>query len=193
MTAATLNPPMSGPQLVLDELNHRFLNSLQVIATLAAVTPTEAEAGVSTRLQRLRTCIGALGAVHRLLANPIIPDVEDGAAEVCCALAAAFDRRVYVDLRVDSEPEDASLRRGLLLLVVELVTNALKHGSSEALAIQIALEFGVGGWRLTVRSSTRATSGKPRVATALAEWLGGALEVDLINDFTVRVTLPARA
>lgn len=186
---------MSGPQVVLDELNHRFLNSLQIIATLAAMHPHDdaLEPGAGLRLARLRACIGALGRLHRQLASPHADSFEDGGAEICGALTEAFGRPVALTLSVEEEPEDPSLSRGLLLVLTELMTNALKHAWAEPLVVEVALARSGRGWRLRVDSNTRGARGRPRVAAALAEWLGGELSVDAGAGFAVSVALPACA
>lgn len=193
MSAAAPEPSASA-DLVLEELNHRFLNSLQIIATLAAVSPRDGPVApaVGAKLSRLVGAIGALGQLHRLLARPA-PPFEDGCAEVCAALTEAFGRRVLLSMEVEDAPEDPRLSRGLLLLLTELVTNALKHGRGEVLRLSVSLSRESRGWRLRVASDAPGQPGRPRVATALAEWLGGELSVVTDAGFAVSVAMPARA
>lgn len=184
----------SGPQLVLDELNHRFLNSLQIISTLAAVSAADCDPECSAhRSQRLRDCIGALARLHRMLAGSEWTPFADGCVEVCRALTDAFGRPVSLDVHVDEEPDDASLSHGLLLVMAELMTNALKHAGAEPLIVAVTLSRSAWGWSLLVDSNTLGQSGRPRIAHALAAWLGGDLSVDAREGFAVSVTLPPRA
>lgn len=185
----------SAPELVLEELNHRFLNSLQIIASLAHMQPQETASApaVRERMGRLRDCISALGRLHRHLARPVMMPFEDAAAEICGAVAEAFGRPVQVSVSVDQEPADVSLSRGLQLMLAELMTNAVKHSRAERLSVGIELLQTWDGWVLRVGSNTQATSGTPRVAAALATWLGGELTVDRGQGFAVTVSLPVAA
>ena len=184
----------SGPYVVLDELNHRFLNSLQVIATLAAVDLRgEAEHTVIAKLSNLRSCIGAFGRLHRMLALPTAWPFEDACSEICGALTEALGRPLALSLEVEAEPDDPALSRGLLLLLTELITNALKHARVEPLAVRVRLRREHRGWRLRVDSNTRGHPTRPRVAAALAEWLGGELSVVTDAGLAISVAMPARA
>ena len=194
MSAADIDHDAAPADLVLEELNHRFLNSLQIIATLAAVSPRDGPVApaIGAKLTRLRGTIGALGRLHRLLARPA-PPFEDGCIEACGALTEAFGRCVSLTVDVEDEPDDPALSRGMLLLLTELVTNALKHGRGERLGLAVSLARERRGWRLRVESDAPGRPGRPKVATALAEWLGGELSVVTDAGFAVSVAMPARA
>ena len=87
-----------------------------------------------------------LARLHRMLAGSAWTPFADGCVEVCRALTDAFGRPVSLDVHVDEEPDDASLSHGLLLVMAELMTNALKHAGAEPLIVAVTLSRSAWGW-----------------------------------------------
>jgi two-component sensor histidine kinase len=185
-------------EMLFRELHHRFYNSLQAISVMAGTTIRRG--ATPEMLRALQDRIGALARIQRLLAEPVEANVSLApACEALCAdLLRAFDREdSLVEVRMDAFGGDPIIGRGILLLVVELVTNALKHArSGTPQRITISLAGAAKGFELVVRNTgsdaTSAVAAKPAIAKSLARCLGGALAVRVGSDFEVRVALPMR-
>lgn len=189
--------PVDAVQEVLfRELHHRFYNSLQAISFMAG---TAARSGAAPEmLQALQDRIGAFARIHRLLSEPVETDgsLAPACETLCADLLRAFDReQSRVEIRMEAFCGDPMTGRTILLLIVELVTNALKHaGRGAPQRILVSLAATDGGLELLVANSgsgtTSAIAARPAMAKCLARSLGGALTVHRGADFEVRVTLP---
>ena len=185
-------------EVVLTELHHRFYNSLQVISSLAGglmrsdLQPADQRRAAAELQQR----VAVIGGLHRLLAQPQGGDLKPVCDDLCRTLASAFareDARISVSVRCTAT--DASTARGLLLMVAELVTNAMKHTLPEfPLSIDVDLTGRIEAYELKVISAGvgrgAAPPGRPRVASELAELFGGSLAVETDRPYAVRVSLP---
>lgn len=198
MTAHNAHHGQTG--LMVDEAHHRFSNGLQLIlSTTNGIMRDVRDPHISDRLRALQDRVALLADVNRLLSGPY--DLEsvskDTLVRLCSALAASSDRagtRVVVTAR--GEVRCAERRRTLLLLVGELMTNALKHGGrGRRLCVRVTLIATDERCCLKVCSDVadRLTAARPRMATALAEAAGGTLDsvVDA-GRFRVSVVLPSR-
>jgi len=126
--------PLSGPWLLLAEMNHRVANeyalavaSLRLAARRAA---PDAGAALTAACDRLH----AHAEAHRAHLAPAgdRTDLSDYLARLCLSLVRASLAERGVSLRFIAEtcelPSEACWRIGLI--VSELVTNALRHGVS---------------------------------------------------------------
>jgi two-component sensor histidine kinase len=192
---STLHPGTALQDILFHELHHRFYNSLQLVS---------AEVGILASAQRrpdeiraLRDRIALLGGLHRTLARPLadLAEMRNAFAGLCTTLTRGFARGT-VTLSVDAMifPEDPMVVRGLTLILVELVTNALKHGASNDAPVRVVIDSDLGCFRLSVANDTGSTGGAersaPYVASRFAEALGGTLTVAQAPEHFVRVTVP---
>jgi chemotaxis family two-component system sensor kinase Cph1 len=190
--------PDTCSDMLLRELNHRFFNSLQVIASMTGGLLRDQPHGHRAReVERIQDRLAQLGRLHRLLAEPMEQSQTLLAAcrLLCRTLTQAFDRPdARVLLMISSGPEDPMQIRGLMLLIAELVTNALKHASAGMPAtIRITLDCREQGYRLNVRSEDLGAEGPcapPRIAAHIVRSLGGTLDAFRRKGFHVRVLLP---
>lgn len=196
MTATNAHHGQTG--LMVDEAHHRFCNGLQfILASTNRILRDVRDPDVSDRLRALQDRVALLADVNRLLSGPYGPESvsKHTLVRLCSALAASSDRadtRVVVTAR--GEVRCAERCRTLLLLVGELMTNALKHGKrGRQLRIRIVLIATDERCGVDVCSDIAdgGTAARPRMATALAEAAGGTLDsvVDA-GRFRVSVVLP---
>ena len=184
--------------LMVDEAHHRFFNGLQTIMSATnGIMRDVRDPIVRERLAALQERVVLLAEINRHLSGPFGPEVVSDLALVrlCAAIAASFDRcETAISITVTGELRCPDNCRTLLLLVGELVTNALKHGDrGRALCIRIDLLATDRQCRLDVCSNTtnRGKSDRPRIATALAEAAGGTLSTTAdAGWFRVSVVLP---
>jgi two-component sensor histidine kinase len=124
----------SDETVLLAEFNHRLFNTLQIIAAMVARCRRDTDGLATTVLldefeERLR----ALGVLHQLLATSPPPEaLEDHCRKLCVLLLQAFGREDVTPWVVmeDVNPSPEQTFR-LPLLVVELVTNVLKHSLAD--------------------------------------------------------------
>ena len=198
MTTTNAHHGQTG--LMVDEAHHRFCNGLQfILSATNRILRDVRDPDVSERLRALQDRVALLADVNRLLSGPYGSESvsKDTLVRLCSALAASSDRadtRAVVTVR--GEVRCAERRRTLLLLVWELMTNALKHGErGRRLCVRVTLTVVDERCCLDVCSDIvdRGAAARPRMATALAEAAGGTLEsvVDA-GRFRVSVVLPNR-
>jgi two-component sensor histidine kinase len=123
----------SDETVLLAEFNHRLFNTLQIIVAMVARCRRDTDAAATpVLLGELEERLRALGALHRLLATTPPEAFENHCRKLCMLLVRAFGREdvtpwvVMED--VDLSPEQTFR---LPLLMVELVTNVLKHSLAE--------------------------------------------------------------
>lgn len=174
-------------ELVQCEFHHRFYNSLQLVAsaTRMLAQPALDEEARMPMLRDLHERVDLLARMHKLLAEPLDEegDVTCCFERLCRMVAGAFDRDgASIELAITPPPMPPTVARGMMLLMVELVTNAFKHGATPMrLRVEIDGPF-PGLCMMTVRNS--APSGGcaqmpvPLIANRLARSLGGVLNLD---------------
>ena len=121
---------------MMGELHHRFSNSLQLIvsATNGILRQGGCSQEACERLQALQTRISLLADVNRILCGPYGPGsiTKQALERLCTDLAAAFERSDFsVWVTVAGKAAGPENCRYMLLLVGELVTNALKHAAHD--------------------------------------------------------------
>jgi two-component sensor histidine kinase len=189
----------SDETVLLAEFNHRMCNTLQIIAAMVARCRRDPDGSATpVLLGELDERLRALGALHRLLVIPPPPKaLENHCRKLCILLAQAFGRKdvtpwvVMEDL--DLSPEQTFR---LPLLVVELVTNVLKHSlaDQDGGEIWVDLRQRRGDIELTV-SDSRITPGPmfapSRIVEAMAQALNGEAFVKDADGWVAGVLIPS--
>lgn len=178
---------------LLEELNHRVMNSLGMIAAITSVESSalESEDGKAA-LQRVRARIEALGSLYRLLtANDAVGTVEARNYLASVVNGVAGTLAGHRDVRVKTDIADVALELPvavpLALICNELVTNCLKYAFEGVDLPMISLQFRVCDGRgvLEVRDNGRGFSEETRhegsgvgnrLIEAFATQLNGRLE-----------------
>lgn len=191
---------LSDETVLLAEFNHRLCNTLQIISAMLARCRRDADGSATpVVLGELDERLRALGALHRLLATTPPEAFEIHCRKLCILLLQAFGRKDVTPLVVmediDLSPEQ-TLR--LPLLVVELVTNVLKHSlaDQDGGVIWVDLRHRGDDIELAV-SDSRSTPG-PRFAPssivkALAQGLDGEAFVKDAGGWVAGALIPSAA
>jgi two-component sensor histidine kinase len=187
--------------VLLTELNHRLCNTFQIIASQIArcerVTPCQI---VKPLLGELDERLQCLAALYRMLAKPE-PDglLEDHVRRLCVLLLQAFDREdVTPWVRMEDLPLPPDQAGKVGLIVVELVTNVLKHslhGDSGG-AIWIDMRAKSHGAEIAVsdsRESPVQDDTPPIILSQLAASLSGEAFVADRCGYTAGVWFPLEA
>jgi len=131
-TCAVTLPPCGTPTLV-DEMNHRIANSLQLLTAMVSVEARcVTDPAALASLEATRARIAAIAGVHRQLCR--MPDSEmvnmrDYLEDLCAGLEAGSalpGRHILIDADETLVPADQAGPIGII--VSELVSNAFKHG-----------------------------------------------------------------
>jgi two-component sensor histidine kinase len=191
-------------QLLIAEMNHRWFNGLQAIdASLRQCRRHAASPDVLRHsLGALSTQIQAMAALHRRLCA--LTGAREGLERHCQALCTDL---VLAFGRTDVTPSVVMVNAGLCarseqrlaLIVVELMTNALKHGRPPPSGgvVWIQLRFlGEAELELVATdnfeppAATEAPA--PAIVAALVDDLGGDLKVCCRPTYRTRVRFPVR-
>ena len=186
--------------MLLDEIQHRVANSLQIIASILLIKARTVQSE-ETRLQLedAHQRVLSVAAVQQHLhvvggGKPI--ELANYLTRLCETLAQSMigDSRP-ISLRVDADAGTAISREAVSigLIVTELVMNALKHAfPSEKPDGAIVVSYKVAGtdWKLTIsdngigKPDVSANNTKPGLGTSLVKALTRQLDavVDVVSD-----------
>jgi PAS domain S-box-containing protein len=178
-------------RLLLDELNHRTKNNMQMLLSLLSSASRKAGSEEARRvLDEACGRIAAMAAAQRVLYGRADTG-RFGADDFLRAVCQTMRQTLPADIRIRCEPATGELSNDaampLALIVNELVTNAVKHGIKDRKKdsvhinltesegqLSLSIEDPGGGFDLdTVR---RASSGL-QLVSGLARQLQGSFEV----------------
>jgi two-component sensor histidine kinase len=186
--------------MLLDEMQHRVANSLQIIASILLIKARTVQSE-ETRLQLedAHQRVLSVAAVQQHLhvvggGKPV--ELASYLTRLCETLAQSMigDSRA-ISLRVDADAGTAISREAVSigLIVTELVMNALKHAfPNEKPDATIDVSYKVAGtdWKLTIsdngmgKPDVSASNTKPGLGTSLVKALTRQLDavVDVVSD-----------
>jgi PAS domain S-box-containing protein len=179
--------------MLLRELNHRIKNNMQMLQALLTsaqreTSSADARAVLTDATQRL----AAMAAAQQVLYDEHQP-TSFGAKEflesVCAAAQNAFTKKTSIMIEAASGELANDVAMPLALILNELLTNAVKHGSNgeHGKAIRVGLLDEGGTCRLWVQdggpgfelsTAIRRRSSGLGLVNGLARQLGGGFEVD---------------
>ncbi len=188
---------MREKELLLQEMQHRVANSLQIIASILlmkarSVTSEETR----THLHDAHDRVLAVAAVQKHLHATVGPEaieLRPYLEQLCKSLAESMigeTRSIALSVEIEEGRATSSDAVSLGLIVTELMINALKHAFPDAKQdnkIGVRYQANPSGWRLTVTDNgvgkldensplARAGLGTSIVA-ALAEQLSARVEI----------------
>jgi two-component sensor histidine kinase len=175
--------------ILLQEVQHRVANSLQIIASLLMqsarkVQSEEARGHLHDAHQRVMS----IAAVQRHLASSSPGDVALAPyfAQLCESLGASMihdSKQLSIAVTVDNSVVTANVSVSLGLITTELVINALKHAFPECRHGKIKIDYRSDGpdWTLSVVDDgvgmpTGADKAKPGLGTGIVEALARQME-----------------
>jgi two-component sensor histidine kinase len=180
--------------ILLQEVQHRVANSLQIIASVLMQSARKVQSEEARgHLQNAHHRVMSIAAVQRHLAASTLGDVtlRPYFIQLCESLGASMihdPERLSIVVTVDDSVVTANASVSLGLIVTELVINALKHAFPEQNRGTIKVDYRSDGqkWKLSVEDDgvgmrTGADKAKPGLGTgiveALARQLGGRIRV----------------
>lgn len=182
----------ANQQVLLNELNHRVKNNIQMLHGLLQAAHRDAKsAEARTVLHDVGRRVAAMAAAQRLLydhSNPRSLSIMEFLHAICTAARQSFDGDIAVRLIGDRGHLSSDVSMPLALILNELLTNAAKHGKRDDRpeTISVSLTRSEHGFVLRVtdegpgleqRDVTRRTSGLDLVH-GLARQIGGTFAIE---------------
>jgi two-component sensor histidine kinase len=170
--------------ILLQEVQHRVANSLQIIASLLMQSARKVQSEEARgHLHSAHYRVMSIAAVQRHLATSDLGDVplRFYFAQLCESLSASMiydPKRVSIAVTVDESVVKANVSVSLGLIITELVINALKHAFPENRTGKIRVDYRSDGpnWSLSVSDDgigmpTGSDKAKPGLGTGIVEAL----------------------
>lgn len=144
--------------ILLQEVQHRVANSLQIIASVLMQSARRVQSEeVRGHLQDARHRIMSIAALQKQLSTSGGGSVELRAyfTQLCQSLGASMiadPERLSIQIRVDGSNVAADISVSLGLIVTELVINALKHAFPDERTGKISIDYQSSGkdWTLSI-------------------------------------------
>jgi len=177
------------------ELQHQLANTLQILASIVSLQARDADSQTARDVHvMIEAQIQAVALVQRRLAEAgdgQPPEAAGLITELCALLEAGLRQLPDASgLRVSCSVSRLALHPGHAMPVALLITAAAirvanhaqpqeqNHGAAGPLALHVAASGSSGRIRVTIQSAGLGDLPVPRLATAMARQLRGALEQD---------------
>jgi two-component sensor histidine kinase len=187
-------------EILLQELQHRVANSLQIIAAVLMRSARSVQSEETrTHLHDAHHRVMSIATMQKQLAASRLGEVELRSyfSDLCDSIGASMiadHDRLSLTATVDDSMVDANVSVSLGLIVTELVINALKHAfpnSAQTGSILVDYSSKGASWTLTVGDDGIGMQGsdaeaKPGLGTGIVEALSRQLDAEV----TVTDTAP---
>jgi len=158
--------------ILLQELQHRIANSLQIIASVILQSASRAPSNeVRSHLHDAHSRVMSVAAVQQQLAATRLGEVGVRAyfIDLCRSIGASMipdPAQISLDVVVDESVASSNISVSLGLIVTELVINALKHAFPGRRRGKIVVEYHSDGpdWKLSVSDNGVGMPADPKSA-----------------------------
>lgn len=174
--------------ILLQELQHRVANSLQIIASVLMQSARKVQSEETRiHLKDAHQRVMSVASMQKQLAASSVADVElrPYFTALCQSIGASMIRdhnQLSLNVSVDESVTTADVSVSLGLIVTELVINALKHAFPDDRSGKIKVDYHSQGpnWTLSVTDNgvgmpTGADSAKPGLGTSIVQALSTQL------------------
>ena len=176
-------------QILLQELQHRVANSLQIIASVLMQSARRVQSEETRmHLHDAHQRVMSIATLQKQLAMKSADKVELSKylRDLCASIGASMiddPSRITLVSRADGTVINANVSVSLGLIVTELVMNALKHafpGRNQNGLIEVDYSSSDAGWTLTVGDNgdgmAAESDSKPGLGTGIVEALAKQLD-----------------
>ena len=179
--------------VLLQEMQHRVANSLQIIASVLLLKARAVSSEESRlHLQDAHDRVMSIAAVQQhLQPNSGEVDVEPYLKELCSSLASSMmrgGRGLALEVHADHATVTSQEATSLGLIVTELVINCLKHAfpNERSGVVRVVYEVGSSAWKLSVSDNgvgmpVEGVVRKEGLGTHLVEVLAHQLEAQTVT------------
>jgi len=180
--------------ILLQEVQHRVANSLQIIASVLLQNARKVQTEESrTHLKDAHQRVMSVAAVQRQLSATRLGDVmlKPYFVQLCRSLGASMiedPTQTRIEVTGDGSSTSAAISVSLGLIVTELVINALKHAfpGNRPGVISVEYHSGFEGWTLSVCDDG---VGMPAGVAKAKAGLGTAIVEALANQLSATITV----
>ena len=176
--------------VLLQELQHRVANSLQIIASVLMQSAKRVQSEETRlHLHDAHSRVMSIAMLQKQLAVTQLKSVELRSyfADLCRSISASMiddPKRLTLESIVDDTTTSSDVSVSMGLIVTELVINAIKHAFSREVAggkITVSFAEEEGAWLLTVSDNGAGMPvgkecGKPGLGTGIVEALSKQLD-----------------
>jgi len=194
VAATALKHLLQQKEVLLQEMQHRVANSLQIIASILLLKAATVQSE-ETRLHlhdAHRRVMSVAAVQEQLRASRQGDKIELAPylSKLCESLAASMigeTRPVSMEVQAEAGNASSSDAVSIGLIVTELVINALKHAFAPDKVdgrIVVSYEVAPSAWRLAVSDNGRGMANgagepKPGLGTSIVEALGSQLDAEV--------------
>ena len=185
-------------EILLQELQHRVANSLQIIASVLMQSAKKVRSEHARgHLRDARNRVMSIATMQRQLANTRLGDValHSYFNDLCASIGASMIRdhdQLSLEVKVDGSMARADISTSLGLIVTELVINALKHAFPHHRHGKILVDYHSerAAWTLSVRDTGIGMPAETRpglgtgIVAALARQLDATVRIAAANPGT---------
>ena len=179
--------------VLLQELQHRVANSLQIIASVLMQSARRVQSKETRlHLHDAHNRVMSIAMLQKQLAVTQLKDVELRSyfADLCKSIAASMiadPRQLLLETIVDDTTTNSDVSVSMGLIVTELVINAIKHAFPDQTAggkITVSFAANDGAWLLSVSDNGAGmphgkNGGKPGLGTGIVEALSKQLDASV--------------
>jgi two-component sensor histidine kinase len=178
--------------ILLQELQHRVANSLQIIASVLMMSARRVQSEETrTHLHDAHSRVMSIAALQQQLSSSGYADVKLRAyfTKLCQTLGASMirdHRQIQIEVDIDESVVRADVSVSLGLIVTELVINALKHAFPDDRIGKILVDYRSRGpnWTLSVSDNgvgmpRKSKETKGGLGTSLIQALAKQLEASV--------------
>jgi two-component sensor histidine kinase len=179
--------------VLLQELQHRVANSLQIIASVLMQSARRVQSEETRlHLQDAHSRVMSIATLQKQLAVSQLKSLELRAyfADLCRSIGASMigdPQRLALESIVDDTSTNSDVSVSMGLIVTELVINAIKHAfPDQATGGKIVVSFAADeqGWLLSVSDNGTGMQagkkrGKPGLGTGIVDALAAQLEASV--------------
>ncbi|MGI8705745.1 MAG: sensor histidine kinase [Sphingomicrobium sp.] len=180
-------------QVLLQELQHRVANSLQIIASVLMQSAKRVQSEETRlHLHDAHSRVMSIAMLQKQLAVTQLKSVElqPYFEDLCRSISASMiddPQRIALETIVDDTSTNSDVSVSMGLIVTELVINAIKHAFPDRAAggkIIVSFAADEGGWLLSVSDDGAGIpvgeeEGKPGLGTGIVEALSRQLEASV--------------
>jgi len=178
--------------ILLQEVQHRVANSLQIIASVILQSARKVQSDETrSYLTDAHNRVMSVATLQRQLASSRLGEVplREYFEQLCGSIGASMipdHKQLTLDVTADDTAVPAEVSVGLGLVVTELVINALKHAFPDGRAGKIVVTYQshTPNWALSVRDDG---VGMPRDVASATPGLGTSIVTALANQLGARV------
>ena len=176
-------------QVLLQELQHRVANSLQIIASVLMQSAKRVQSEETRlHLHDAHSRVMSIAMLQKQLAVTALKSVELRTyfADLCRSISASMiddPQRITLETIVDDTAANSDVSVSMGLIITELVINAIKHAFPNRAGGKIIVTFAAdeGAWLLAVADNGAGMPGakergKPGLGTGIVEALSKQLD-----------------